>query len=155
MAGDSRVEKTDAFDEQALKVRNLLIEFLKKVADYQDAHKQFDFGMSKLKALTAFKKESEYTMTELSRTACVTMPTMTEMVDTFVKEGIAERRRDNGDRRVVKVCLTDKGKEMRKVFMERRRKELEYVFGKLSHSERKELLDSLEKACTILRKIRT
>ena len=155
MAGNSRDKKTDGFDEQALKVRNLLIEFLNKVADYQDTHRQFDFGMSKLKALAAFKEESEYTMTELSRTAHVNMSTMTDMVDTFVTEGIAARRRDDGDRRVVKVCLTEKGKEMRKIFMERRRKELEYVFGKLSFSERQELLDSLEKACTILRKIRT
>jgi DNA-binding MarR family transcriptional regulator len=151
---DPREEKTvDEFGEQVLKVRNLLIEFLHKVADYQDTRKQFDFGISKLKALTAFKEEKEYTMTELSRNAYVSMPTMTDMVDTLVEEGIAERRRDTRDRRVVKVALTEKGNNMRKIFMERRRKEVEDVFGRLSLDDRKELLGSMERACTILRKV--
>jgi DNA-binding MarR family transcriptional regulator len=153
MVERSEDKTADEFDEQVLKVRNLLIEFLNKVADYQDTRKQFDFGMSRLKALTAFKEEREYTMTELSRNAYVSMPTMTDMVDTLVEEGIAERRRDDQDRRVVKVCLTEKGKEMRRQFMERRRKELENVFGRLSLNDRKELLGSMERACTILRKV--
>jgi DNA-binding MarR family transcriptional regulator len=53
----------------------------------------------------------------------------------------------------VKVTLTEKGKKMRKVFMERRRKEVEDIFGRLSLSDRKELLDAMERACTILKKI--
>lgn len=153
MAGESGAKPVDEFDEQVLKVRNLLIAFLNKVADYQDARKPFDFGMSRLKALTAFKNEREYTMTELSHNAYVSMPTMTDMVDSLVEEGIAERRRDEQDRRVVKVALTEKGRKMRKVFMERRRKEVEDVFGRLSLSDRKELLDAMERACTILKKI--
>ena len=153
MAEESGDKPVDEFDGQVLKVRNLLIEFLNKVADYQDARKQFDFGMSRLKALTAFKEDKEYTMTELSRNAYVSMPTMTDMVDSLVEEGIAERRRDEQDRRVVKVTLTEKGKKMRKVFMERRRKEVEDIFGRLSLNDRKELLDAMERACTILKKI--
>lgn len=153
MAEKSGDKPVDEFDGQVLKVRNLLIEFLNKVADYQDTRKQYDFGISKLKALTAFKDDREYTMTELSRNAYVSMPTMTDMVDSLVEEGIAERRRDEQDRRVVKVTLTEKGKKMRKVFMERRRKEVEDIFGRLSLSDRKELLDAMERACTILKKI--
>ncbi|MCX5886265.1 MAG: MarR family winged helix-turn-helix transcriptional regulator [Proteobacteria bacterium] len=154
MAEKSGDKPVDEFDGQVLKVRNLLIEFLNKVADYQDTRKQYDFGISKLKALTAFKDDREYTMTELSRNAYVSMPTMTDMVDSLVEEGIAERRRDEQDRRVVKVTLTEKGKKMRKVFMERRRQEVEDVFGKLSFKDRKDLSDAMDMACTILRKIR-
>src|ERR1700729_2170515 len=36
--------------------------------------------------------------------------TLTAVVDTLVREGYAERRRDAGDRRVVRLYVTDKGR---------------------------------------------
>jgi DNA-binding MarR family transcriptional regulator len=38
--------------------------------------------------------------------------TLTSVVDTLVREGYVERRRDSGDRRVVRLYATDKGREI-------------------------------------------
>jgi DNA-binding MarR family transcriptional regulator len=37
--------------------------------------------------------------------------TVTSVVDTLVRDGYVERRRDSGDRRVVRLYLTDQGRE--------------------------------------------
>jgi DNA-binding MarR family transcriptional regulator len=112
-----------------------------------------DFTLSEIKALSAFRGESDYTMGELSKNAQVTMPSMTEMIDKLEKKGIAERDKDVNDRRVVKVRLTSKGKKLRKEFMQKRLKDLKNIFGKLSEKELNDLIASLKRARCILEKV--
>jgi DNA-binding MarR family transcriptional regulator len=50
-------------------------------------------------------------ITELAATEQVTQPSMTAIVTTLVKLGLAERRTDLADQRVVLVALTEDGKE--------------------------------------------
>jgi DNA-binding MarR family transcriptional regulator len=50
-------------------------------------------------------------ITELAATEQVTQPSMTAIVTTLVKLGLAERRTDPADQRVVLVALTEEGKE--------------------------------------------
>ena len=38
--------------------------------------------------------------------------TLTSVVNTLVREGYVERRRDSGDRRVVRLYVTDKGRQI-------------------------------------------
>jgi DNA-binding MarR family transcriptional regulator len=113
----------------------------------------FDFTLSEIKALGAFRGDKDYTMGELSKNAQVAMPSMTEMVDKLEKHGIAERYRDGNDRRVVKVRLTSEGKRLRKEFMQKRLKEMKEIFGKLSEIELNDLIESLKRARRILEKI--
>jgi DNA-binding MarR family transcriptional regulator len=75
------------------------------------------------------------------------------MIDCLEKEGIAERVRDGEDRRVVKVRLTGKGRKIRREFIQRRRKEIEKIFSKLSEKDKDSLLHHLEEAYHILQKI--
>ena len=75
------------------------------------------------------------------------------LLDCLEKEGIAERCRDNGDRRVVKVRLTDKGRRIRSEFIQRRRDEVAKVFSKLNGEDKKALLYHLGEALHILQKI--
>jgi DNA-binding MarR family transcriptional regulator len=133
--------------------RNFFTEFFNKVVKDTGKISGVDFSISQLKALSAFREDRMYTMGELSRNASVTMPTMTEMIDNLEKNSIVQRLRDVHDRRVVKVCLTEKGKEMRKNFMDRRRSELKNIFGKLSREDRQELMNAMEKAFNVLKKI--
>jgi DNA-binding MarR family transcriptional regulator len=92
-------------------------------------------------------------MGELSKNAQVAMPSMTEMIDKLERHGMAERSRDENDRRVVKVKLTAKGQQLRKEFMQKRFNDLKNMFGKLSSEELDELIDSLKKARLILEKV--
>jgi DNA-binding MarR family transcriptional regulator len=75
------------------------------------------------------------------------------MIDTLEKSGIAERARDSQDRRVVKVHLTDRGKQLRRKFMERRRNELKNIFGSLSREDREKLVNALDTASNVLRSV--
>jgi DNA-binding MarR family transcriptional regulator len=145
----------DELGEQMIKVKNFFINFFNKVIKYNGQLLGFDFGISQLKALSAFHEDKEYTMGELSKNASVTMPSMTEMIDSLERDGIVKRWRDSEDRRVVKVRLTDRGKEMRKKFMLRRRSEFKNIFGKLSKEDRDYLVSALEKVSNILQKIST
>ena len=153
--GVAAVQKIDKLEDQIAKVRDFFIEFTNRVISFDSKRLKSDFNLSQLKAMSAFRGDEgkDHTMGELSRNIQVTMPSMTEMIDGLEELGIAERWRDSNDRRVVRVKLTEKGKQMRKEYMARRRQELENIFSKLSVEDWDELINSLEKASQILQKI--
>ena len=113
----------------------------------------FAVNMSQLKAMTAFSEDSLLSMGELCKMANIKMPSMTEVVDRFEKEGILERIRNNEDRRVVKVKMTAKGKKMHKEVLKRRADELTKMFGVLTTEDRTKLVDSLKNVSEILIKV--
>jgi DNA-binding MarR family transcriptional regulator len=91
-------------------------------------------------------------MKKLAGNIGVKMPNMTMMVDSLIKEGIAERDRDKEDRRKVIVRLTKKGKRVRSDFLEYRHKIAQSLFSKLNKEDKNELLNSLSSVCKILEK---
>jgi DNA-binding MarR family transcriptional regulator len=113
----------------------------------------FAVNMSQLKAMRVFSEDSPLSMGELCKMANVKMPSMTEVVDRFEKEGILERIRDGEDRRVVKVKMTAKGKKMHQEVLKRRADELTKMFGFLTTKDRKKLVDSLKSVSEILTKV--
>ena len=113
----------------------------------------FAVNMSQLKAMTAFSEDSLLSMGELCKMANIKMPSMTEAVDRFEKEGILDRIRNNEDRRVVKVKMTAKGKKMHKEVLKRRADELTKMFGVLTTEDRTKLVDSLKNVSEILIKV--
>lgn len=148
-----RMHAFNDFEGKIMEVKDFYIEFFKKTLVMDGRKSGFDFTLSEIKALGAFRGDKDYTMGELSKNAQVAMPSMTEMVDKLEKHGIAERHRDKNDRRVVKVRLTSKGKRLRKEFMQKRLEEMKEIFGKLSEIELNDLIESLKKARNILEKV--
>jgi len=148
-----RMHAFNDFEEKIMEVKDFYIEFFKKTLVMGGRKSGFDFTLSEIKALGAFRGDKDYTMGELSKNAQVAMPSMTEMVDKLEKHGIAERYRDENDRRVVKVRLTSEGKRLRKEFMQKRLKEMKEIFGKLSEIELNDLIESLRRARRILEKV--
>lgn len=63
--------------------------------------------------LLAFPAEGTLTMHELSVAMNLAGSTMTRVVDKLVANGLAERAPDEEDRRIVRVSLTDGGRELR------------------------------------------
>lgn len=109
---------------------------------------------AQIKLLTCFSKKSELTMTELSNNLAVSMPTMTAMVDRLVNSKMVERERDNRDRRVVKVKLTDAGEKILRKLTRIRRKEMEKILMNLSGEEMESYLTSIEVVARLLAKAR-
>jgi DNA-binding MarR family transcriptional regulator len=109
---------------------------------------------AQIKLLTCFSNKAELTMTELSNNLAVSMPTMTAMVDRLVNSNMVERERNNIDRRVVRVKLTDAGEKILKKLVRIRRKEMEKILMNLSEEEMNAYLTSIEVVARLLAKAR-
>jgi len=148
-------KKVTTLDTQMLIVRDFIDEFYNKtVFQHGGSSSGSDLSPTIIKSLYAFQDENQaYPIGELGRNARVKSSTITDMVDRLERDGIAERYKDNGDRRIIKVRLTEKGKKIRREFTSKRRKEFEALFAKLDEKEKRALLHHLEGAYQILRKI--
>jgi DNA-binding MarR family transcriptional regulator len=140
-------------EQHIVELRNLFVQLFKKMVKSSSATLGIPFNPSQMRALAAFHDDREYRMGELSKNAQVTMPFMTEMVDRLVQEGMLERVRDTDDRRVVKVKLSEQGRDIHKHFVNTRAQEMGSIFTKLTVKDQIELLDSLKKMSSILKKI--
>ena len=110
-------------------------------------------NVSQLKALSAFDEDKSYSMGELCQLAQVKMPSMTAVADKLEDEGILLRVRDTGDRRVVKLCLTEQGKKMHGQILRARHEELSGLFGALDEKDQAKLVKSLKNIVDILSKV--
>lgn len=84
-------------------------------------------------------------MSDLSKNLGVTMGNMTSMVDRLIKGGYVAREHDSDDRRVVKVKLTSKGKEITAKANKRKKSILQKVLNKLSKKDIETMLDLFDK----------
>jgi DNA-binding MarR family transcriptional regulator len=146
--------KTSDLSEQMLIIKDFIDEFYNKTVFHGEKALNSDLTPSQIKSLFAFEKDDhEYPIGELGKNARVKSSTMTDMIDRLQKDGIAERIRDDGDRRVVKVRLTDKGKKIKRQFSVKMRQGVEEAFAHLSEDEKKILIDHLKGAYQILKRI--
>ena len=147
-------KKAGDLNAQMLVIKDFIDEFYNKTLFQSGKVLNSDLTPSQIKSLFAFRvDDEEYPIGELGRNAQVKSSTMTDMIDRLEKEKIVERIRDDGDRRVVKVRLTDKGKKIKREFTQKTRKGVETAFSKLSEEEIRTLLDHLKGAYQILKKI--
>jgi DNA-binding MarR family transcriptional regulator len=143
-----------ALDTRMFVVKDFIDEFYNKTLFQSGKVVNPELTPSEIKSIFAFEEEDkEYPIGKLGKNAQVKRSAITNMIDCLEKEGIAERVRDGEDRRVVKVRLTGKGRKIRREFIQRRRKEVEKVFSKLSEKDKDSLLHHLEEAYHILQKI--
>jgi len=133
-------------------MRNFGNVYTKKIADGIGNIKS-DLRVSQMKALFAFKDAPCIPMKEFASNAGVRRSNMTMLIDNLIKEGMAVRDIDDSDRRKVMVRLTPEGRKVRSMFLAHKRKVAKNVFSQLTEEDRKKLLNSLDTACKILKKI--
>ena len=143
----------DNLDSQMEMIKNFVAELFSKTVFQNGRERAADFTPSQIRTLLTFREDKEYSMSELGENAQIKSSTVTDIIDRLEREEIAERFRDNGDRRMVKVRLTDKGKKIRREFSQKRRKEMETIFSKLNEEDKKALLYHMGEAYHILKKI--
>ncbi len=148
-------KETGEINDRMLVVKDFIDEFYNKTVFQNGKAANSDLTPSQIKSIFAFKEDNRgYPMGELGRNARVKSSTITDMIDRLEKDGIAERFKDDGDRRVVKVHLTAKGREIKRQFALRMRSGIEQAFSKLSEEEKNALLDHLKGAYEILKRIK-
>ena len=133
-------------------LRNFGRIYTEKIADGNTNIKS-DLRVSQIKALFAFKDASCLSMKELAENVDVKLSNMTMMVDSLIRDGIAQRDRDEADRRKVMVRLTPLGEKIRAQFRSHRRKVAKSIFSHMTEDDKKALLASLDNACKILAKV--
>ena len=109
---------------------------------------------AQIKLLTCFSDADTHSMTELSTSLAVSMPTITAMVDRLETANMVKRERNRVDRRVVQVKLTAAGKRELKKLSIIRREEMEKILMNLSEREMNTFLGSIELVARLLTKAR-
>jgi DNA-binding MarR family transcriptional regulator len=106
---------------------------------------------SKLRALDLLSRHGTLRIGELADRLAVDDTTATRLVDRLEELGVAERRREPGDRRATVVALTAAGEELVAGVAAQRQLFFCDVLGALEPDERAELVRLTEKAALALR----
>ena len=100
--------------------------------------------------LNFLEHEGEAKMSDMARFMQVTTAAMTGIIQRLVKYGYVLRDSQANDRRIIKVKLTTKGKELSRKVNQQRRQMIIDIFGNISQAERQEYLKILTHIYQIL-----
>jgi DNA-binding MarR family transcriptional regulator len=124
--------------------------FRKKLFKHKKMLKQKKMPRSHYHVLGILKKRGELPMSEIGRLAYIHKSNMTSLTDKLVGEGLAERLRDKNDRRVVKIAITDKGKELLRDWRKQSNNEIKMNLSTLSDEDLEIFYESVENIKNIL-----
>ena len=94
-------------------------------------------SLSQFTVLQTVAERGDATVGELAHAAGVATPTVTRMLGSLERDGIVERHRDEGDRRVVRIRLTPAGRALmdeKRAWIAKRQRE---VYAGLSEPDRR------------------
>jgi DNA-binding MarR family transcriptional regulator len=123
-----------------------LVVFLHKNcnADLFEAVGTLDLSLSQIKLLHHLEDQPrELSLKEAAELVHVSMPAASRMVDDLVRRGFAQRREDEDDRRMRRVCLTDGGRTAIRRLNAARLTGLEQFTATLAAPERTSLATAL------------
>jgi len=95
-------------------------------------------------------RDANPTMRELSKALSVPLSTATRMVSLLVDNGWAQRLSDPGDRRIIRVALTDSGRRLQNIIEEHLGQHARTILACLTAEERIILLTLLGKVASTL-----
>jgi len=122
-----------------LKAHNLIVREARMRLSDHCTIAQFDI-------LAQLSREKEgYPLTDLSKRLLVTAGNLTGIVDRMEKLDLVKRIPDSQDRRVTRVQLTEKGKQLSRTVIPRHTKDIDQLFSALSQKEMIQLRNLLDK----------
>ena len=113
--------------------------------NYDRQLKNFGLTPCQFDVLLSLWGEDGIVLSELGRRVSRDSPTITGVVDRMEKKMLVKRTRDDSDRRVVKVVLTPKGKNMQEQLSTTKKRILEKITTNLSLQEINQLGILLDK----------
>lgn len=99
-------------------------------------------------------RKSNLTMGELSSALSMPLSTATGMVDWLVNDGYVQRLPDPEDRRIVRVALTDSGRELHKMVEDFVGQRFQQIMSCLTDEERDTLFAIIRKVVSAMRKVK-
>lgn len=104
-----------------------------------------EITMAQYQAMKHIEHHGPCTIGSLAEGLGVTQPAATMLVDRMVKRELVAREPGRTDRRQMEVSLTDRARDLLLRAEEERADRLGAVLGRMSRSEREQLLQSLER----------
>lgn len=143
----------DSIGTFALKMQRLITELVRNF-ELCDKKCVARYGVTAAQgmALLAIPEDSKLTMNELSEILGLANSTVTTTVDHLTGKGLAHRRQDYEDRRVMRVELTDQGQNLRRALEKEKQEMLEVVLGDIPEGERATIVSSLERVTNVIKK---
>lgn len=111
----------------------------------RDILSDFEITTPQFLALVVLKDKPGITMGELCERLFLACSTATDLIDRMEKNGYLERNRDPEDRRVIRLSITGKGKDIISQVINARRRYVESILAQLTQEEIDQLERSLEK----------
>lgn len=126
-------------------INSNLVEEIFKFSRLLKGDMRFDSEFSKLsmlqiQALVFLKKHNNAQMGEIAQYFNIELPSATSLINKITKLGLAERKADKKDRRLVLIALTKEGTTLLQKAMEERSKKLTKTLSYLSEKDKQELL---------------
>ena len=115
------------------------------IAAAGEAAAQLELSMTQAEVISYLSEKHETTMGELSDHISVSLSAMTGVVDRLVQKGSVSRDRDETDRRVVKVRLTQAGEDLAAEVAQAKKSHAIAVLDALGESDRERLLEIMAK----------
>lgn len=108
---NKKIEAAQKSDECCSEEVGTMVQKLVRVMQIfeRDQVKPFGFTTSQCYVLLELKKFNNLTMNELSERMNLNTSTMTRIINNLVRDGYIQRLRDESDRRIVIVALTEEG----------------------------------------------
>ena len=101
----------------------------------RDILSDFEITTPQFLALVVLKDKPGITMGELCERLFLACSTATDLIDRMEKNGYLDRNRDPEDRRVIRLSITGKGKDIISQVINARRRYVESILAQLTQEE--------------------
>jgi len=101
--------------------------------------------LTQYRTLVVLASRGPQSLAALAEAVAVTPPTATRMCDRLVKKGLVVRRNASGDRRLVRLSLARRGRDLVDQVTQRRRTEIVELVRAIPQDQRAALVDSLQR----------
>ena len=114
-------------------------------ASMESFHGDSSISKPELLALEAISKEEGLMMSDLGKRLDISLSTATGIIDRLIEKKLVKRERNGGDRRVVRVVLTYKGRKTNLTYQKQKKELFGKMLGALDPEEQGGLIKILEK----------
>lgn len=129
---------------------NALPIFRKRLVHMDVIQREYHIPLSHVQVLAMLNDNGAMSVSEISRRLGIAKPNITPLVDRLIADGLAQRRRDEADRRVVNISICEKGEEKLAMIRQTMLAQVSGWAEKFSPAELKELNASLASVTRIL-----
>lgn len=102
-------------------------------------------SIGEVHCIEAIGKQEERTITDIARELDITTATACATVDRLERKGYVTRTRSNGDRRMVHLCLTERGKKVDRIHKGFHRNMIRRIMEGFTQDEAKIMLRGVER----------